>query len=115
VFLDVIKELKKQKYTLEAHIERKEFGMSFGQFMNGFMAIKQFKEEFELEFIGYNLRLAIVQEFELEFIGYNLRLAIVQEFNLFIDYCKEISRKVNFNELTYKGNCLLEYALENEY
>jgi hypothetical protein len=98
VFLDVIKELKKQKYTLEAHIERKEFGMSFGQFMNGFMAIKQFKEEFELEFIGYNLR-----------------LAIVQEFNLFIDYCKEISRKVNFNELTYKGNCLLEYALENEY
>jgi hypothetical protein len=98
VFLDVIKELKKQKYTLEAHIDCKEFGMSFSQFMNGFLAIKQFKEEFELEFIGYNLRLAIVQEFD-----------------LFIDYCKEISRKVNFNELTYKGNCLLEYALENEY
>ena len=98
MFLDVIMELKKQKYTLKAHIECQEFGMSFGQFMNAFLAIKQFKEEFELEFIGYNLRLAIVQEFD-----------------LFIDYCKEISRKVNFNELTYKGNCLLEYALENEY
>jgi hypothetical protein len=86
----VIMEVKRQKYVFEAHISLTEYGMGFKEFMGGFMRIKEFKEEFEMDFMGYNLRLAMMREFD-----------------FFIEYCKVIKRKINFNELKYKGNLLL--------